>query len=132
MHSPKSIKREVYVYFSAEEIDRLTALFKFSVVLKLLHQRPSLDAIRSFIRCCWGIGFQPIVSSMHMPRHIFTRLTNEEIFSKLCPWRCAISMGSLIGPSIGIQIFMKTKSHLLSLCELLFQGFRLTIIMKLF
>lgn len=43
------IDGEVCIIFLKEEIDRSSESFKFSLVLKFLHQSPMLDAIRSFI-----------------------------------------------------------------------------------
>ncbi|KAF5482094.1 hypothetical protein F2P56_002688 [Juglans regia] len=75
-HTPQSLP-EVEI-----PIDRSAAPFKFSIVLKFLRQRPSLDAIRSFICCRWGLGSQLVVSSMQRPRSVFIQLTNEEDFIK--------------------------------------------------
>lgn len=53
-----------YVSFSKEEIERSSKPFKFSLMMKFLRQRPSLDTIRVFIRSRWGLDSQPVVSAM--------------------------------------------------------------------
>lgn len=78
----KTIDGEVCVVFSKEELDRSALPFQFSLVLKFLCQRPSLDSIRSFIRMRWGLLKEPIVSSMDKLRNVFVHLTSEEDFVK--------------------------------------------------
>lgn len=68
--------------FSKDEVDRSAIPFQYSLVLKFLLQRPSLDSIRSFICARWGMSKQPIVSSMNKPRNIFVCLTLEDDFVK--------------------------------------------------
>lgn len=58
----KTIDGEVCVVFSKEEMDQSALPFQFSLVLKFLHQRPSLDSIRLFIRTRWGLLKQLVVS----------------------------------------------------------------------
>ncbi|XP_042973206.1 uncharacterized protein LOC122305010 [Carya illinoinensis] len=80
--SHKTIDGEVCVVFSKDELDRLAIPFQFSLVLKFLRQRPSLDSIRSFIKARWGLTNQPIVSSMRKPRNVFVRLSLKDDFVK--------------------------------------------------
>lgn len=48
--APTSVDGAICVLFSKKEIEQSVVPFKFSLVLKFLRQRPSLDTIRSFIR----------------------------------------------------------------------------------
>ncbi|XP_042944787.1 uncharacterized protein LOC122278668 [Carya illinoinensis] len=80
--APKSVDGEVCVLFNKDEIDKSAAPFRFSIVLKFLHQRSSLDSIRAFIRARWGLTKQPIVPSMLRPRNVFIQLSTEEDFVK--------------------------------------------------
>ncbi|XP_041016212.1 uncharacterized protein LOC121258736 [Juglans microcarpa x Juglans regia] len=77
-----NVEGEVCVIFSKDELDRSAAPFQFSLVLKFLRQRPSLNAFRSFIRSGWGLLKQPVVSAMNRPRNVFIRMTSEEDFVK--------------------------------------------------
>lgn len=61
---PKIIDGELCFTFSAKEIQRASSPFHFSMVLKFLRQRPSLDNFRMFIRSRWGISSVPVVSAM--------------------------------------------------------------------
>ncbi|KAF5472054.1 hypothetical protein F2P56_008801 [Juglans regia] len=79
---PKTMEGEVYFLFSKEEILKSAEPFRFSLVLKFLRQRPSLDAIRLFIKNRWGLSGVAVVSSMRKPRNVFVRLTLEEDFNK--------------------------------------------------
>ncbi|XP_042958231.1 uncharacterized protein LOC122293850 [Carya illinoinensis] len=81
-HQPKTIDGELVFTFSVEEIEKLAQPFLFSIVLKFLRQRPSLDAVRAFIRNRWGLSSMPIVSAMQRPRHVFVRMANEMDFNK--------------------------------------------------
>ncbi|KAG2411217.1 hypothetical protein I3760_Q020500 [Carya illinoinensis] len=67
---PKIIDGELVFTFSAKEIDKLAQPFRFSIVLKFLRQRPSLDAVsfvvgggclacRLFQRCSVQDTFSP-------------------------------------------------------------------------
>ncbi|XP_042983245.1 uncharacterized protein LOC122312650 [Carya illinoinensis] len=82
MRPPKIIDGQVCFMFSKEEMAASAAPFRFSLVLKFLRQRPSLDAIRMFIRNRWGLGGNAVVSSMGKNKHVFVRLTSEEDFNK--------------------------------------------------
>lgn len=79
---PKTIHGKIYFSFTVEELEKTAEPFRYSLVLKFLWQRPSLDAIRAFIRCCWRLSNLPIVSAMQRPRHVFVRLSNESDFNK--------------------------------------------------
>ncbi|XP_035544640.1 uncharacterized protein LOC118348022 [Juglans regia] len=79
---PKYVDGEICFQFSKEEIARSAEPFRFSIVLKFLKQRPSLDSIRSFINNRWGLSCMPIVSAMRRPRNVFIRMTNELDFLK--------------------------------------------------
>ncbi|KAF5459457.1 hypothetical protein F2P56_023400, partial [Juglans regia] len=79
---PKTMEGEVYFLFSKEEILKSAEPFKFSLVLKFLKQRPSLDTIRLFIKNRWGLSGVAVVSSMRKPRNVFVRLMSEEDFNK--------------------------------------------------
>ncbi|XP_041017040.1 uncharacterized protein LOC121259500 [Juglans microcarpa x Juglans regia] len=68
---------EVFFSFSSEEILKTSEPFRFSMVVKFLRQRPSLDCICAFIRSRWGLSSMPVVSAMQRPRNIFIRMTNE-------------------------------------------------------
>ncbi|XP_040994284.1 uncharacterized protein LOC121240822 [Juglans microcarpa x Juglans regia] len=46
LRQPKHVEGEVFVQFTKEELDRSAVPFRFSLVLKFLRQRPSLDRIR--------------------------------------------------------------------------------------
>ncbi|KAG2721043.1 hypothetical protein I3760_02G063000 [Carya illinoinensis] len=78
----KTMDGEVYFLFSKEEIVKSAEPFRFSLVLKFLRQRPSLDAIRIFIKSRWGLYGIVVVSAMRKPRNVFVRLTSEEDFNK--------------------------------------------------
>ncbi|XP_041025303.1 uncharacterized protein LOC121265683 [Juglans microcarpa x Juglans regia] len=78
--SHKIVDGEVCIIFSKDEVDRSAIPFQYSLVLKFLRQRPSLDSIRAFIKARWGLSNQPIVSSMSKP--VFVRLALEEDFVK--------------------------------------------------
>lgn len=81
---PKIIDAKFYMLFTKEEIDRSTTPFKFSMVMKFIRQRPSLDAIHSFIRNRWGLEIkQPVISAMRRPRNIYVRFSNEPVFFKV-------------------------------------------------
>ncbi|XP_042974579.1 uncharacterized protein LOC122306211 [Carya illinoinensis] len=94
---PKIVDGEIIFHFSAEEIERTATPFQYSMVIKFLRPRPSLDDIRVFIRSRWGLSSMPVVSSMQQPRHVFVRMSNEEDFNKAlsrdscdvngCPYR---------------------------------------------
>lgn len=58
------------------------APFRYSLVLKFLRQRPTLDAIRLFIRNRWGLVGTMVVSSMSKNRNVFVRLTSEDDSNK--------------------------------------------------
>ncbi|KAF5458516.1 hypothetical protein F2P56_022539 [Juglans regia] len=79
---PKFLDGDIYFQFSREEIIKSTEPFRFSVVLKFLKQRPSLDAVRCFIHNRWGLSTTPIVFSMRRPRNVFVRMANEVDFTK--------------------------------------------------
>ncbi|XP_042958095.1 uncharacterized protein LOC122293630 [Carya illinoinensis] len=79
---PKIVDGEVFFQFTKEEIARLAEPFRFSIVLKFLKQRPSLDAFRSFIHSRWGLSSTPVVSSMQRPRNVFVRMMSEADFTK--------------------------------------------------
>ncbi|XP_042964017.1 uncharacterized protein LOC122298309 [Carya illinoinensis] len=79
---PKTIDGELVFTFSVDEIEKLAQPFRYSIVLKFLKQRPSLDAVRSFIRNRWGLSSMPVVSAMQRPRHVFVRMANEMDFNK--------------------------------------------------
>ncbi|XP_041009290.1 uncharacterized protein LOC121253324 [Juglans microcarpa x Juglans regia] len=71
-----------YVSFTKEEIERSAQPFKFSLVMKFMRQRPSLDIIRAFIRSRWGLDSKPVVSAMLKARSVFVRFSNELDFIK--------------------------------------------------
>ncbi|XP_035541522.1 uncharacterized protein LOC118344586 [Juglans regia] len=79
---PKIIDGELVFSFSTEEIAKLAQPFRYSIVLKFIRQRPSLDAVRSFIRTRWGLSSMPMVSAMQRPRNVFVRMANEMDFNK--------------------------------------------------
>ncbi|KAF5470378.1 hypothetical protein F2P56_010897, partial [Juglans regia] len=79
---PKVLEGEVYFQFSKEEIARSAEPFRYSVVLKFLKNRPSLDAVRAFIHSRWGLTANPVVSAMRRPRNVFVRMVNEVDFTK--------------------------------------------------
>ncbi|KAG6691211.1 hypothetical protein I3842_10G054700 [Carya illinoinensis] len=68
--------------FSLEEIQKSAKPFVFSLGLKFLGQRPSLDVIRAFVRNRWGLVAQPVISGMRKPRNVFLRFSKEEDFLK--------------------------------------------------
>ncbi|KAF5449716.1 hypothetical protein F2P56_030133 [Juglans regia] len=74
---------EVYFMFSKEEIVKSAEPFRLSLVLKFLRQRPSLDAIRLFIKNRWGLSGIAVVSAMRKPYNVFVRLTSEKDFNKV-------------------------------------------------
>ncbi|KAG2679826.1 hypothetical protein I3760_11G069500 [Carya illinoinensis] len=78
----KTMDGEVYFLFSKEEMLKSAEPFRFSLVLKFLRQRPSLDAIRIFIKNRWGLSGMAVVSIMRRPRNVFVRLTSEDDFNK--------------------------------------------------
>ncbi|KAF5465161.1 hypothetical protein F2P56_015190 [Juglans regia] len=82
LRPPKMVEGEVYFQFTKEEIARLAEPFCYSVVLKFLKNRPSLDAVRAFIHSRWGLMAILVVSSMRRPRNIFVRMANEADFTK--------------------------------------------------
>ncbi|XP_035546258.1 uncharacterized protein LOC118348509 [Juglans regia] len=82
LRPPKIIEGEICFIFSAEETEATARPFRFSIVLKFLRQRPSLDSIRSFIRSRWGLSCCPVVSAMQNSRNVFIRMSKEEDFNK--------------------------------------------------
>ncbi|KAF5474794.1 hypothetical protein F2P56_006658 [Juglans regia] len=78
----KIIEWEICFIFSAEETEATARPFRFSIILKFLRQRPSLDSIRSFIRSRWGLSCCPVVSAMQNPRNVFIRMLKEDDFNK--------------------------------------------------
>lgn len=68
LHTPKMVDGDLCMVFSKEEIALSAQPFKFSMVMKFLQRRPYLDIIKSFIRNCWGLANQHVVSSMRKPR----------------------------------------------------------------
>ncbi|XP_035540280.1 uncharacterized protein LOC118344244 [Juglans regia] len=79
---PKCVEGEFFVQFTKEELDRSAVPFRFSMVLKFLRQRPSLDRIRGFIHSRWGLTNQPVVSAMRKARNVFVRFSDEDDFLK--------------------------------------------------
>ncbi|KAF5442897.1 hypothetical protein F2P56_035507 [Juglans regia] len=79
---PKMLEGEVYFQFTKEEIERSAEPFRYSVVLKFLKNRPSLDAVRAFIHSRWGLTASPVVSAMRRQRNVFVRMANEVDFTK--------------------------------------------------
>lgn len=67
---------------SKEEFEHSAQPFKYSLVLKFMHRRPSLDHIKAFYRPRWGLVVQPVILAMANPRLVFVRLSNEEDFIK--------------------------------------------------
>ncbi|XP_041025527.1 uncharacterized protein LOC121265935 [Juglans microcarpa x Juglans regia] len=82
LRPPKMIDAELCVMFSPEEIHKSAQPFVFSLVMKFLRQRPSLDVIRSFVRSRWGLESQLVVSSMRKPRNVFLKFSKEDDFLK--------------------------------------------------
>ncbi|KAF5458486.1 hypothetical protein F2P56_022510 [Juglans regia] len=82
MRSPNMIEGQVCFMFSKEEMVLSAEPFRYSLVLKFLKQRHSLDAIRMFIRVRWGLMGNAVVSSMSKNHNVFIRLTSEEDFNK--------------------------------------------------
>ncbi|KAF5469004.1 hypothetical protein F2P56_013109 [Juglans regia] len=78
----KVLDGEVYFQFLREEIIKSAESFRFSVVLKFLKQRPSLDVVRCFIHNHWGLSTTPVVSSMRRLRNVFVCMANEVDFTK--------------------------------------------------
>ncbi|KAG7941496.1 hypothetical protein I3843_16G046700 [Carya illinoinensis] len=88
----KLLDGEVYFQFSREKISNFAEPFRYSVILKFLKQRPSLDAVRSFIHNRWGLSTSPIASSMRRPSNVFVRMANDADFTKaLCRDVCEIN-----------------------------------------
>ncbi|XP_042964662.1 uncharacterized protein LOC122298886 [Carya illinoinensis] len=79
---PKYIDGEPFFSFSAEEVAKTAEPFRFSMVVKFLRQRPSLDSIHAFIRNRWGLSSLPVVSAMQRPRNIFIRMSSESDLHK--------------------------------------------------
>ncbi|XP_035549697.1 uncharacterized protein LOC118349401 [Juglans regia] len=79
---PKVLDGEVYFQFTKEEIARSAEPFRYSVVLKFLKNRPSLDTVRAFIHNRWGLTATPVVSAMRRPRNVFVRMSNDVDFTK--------------------------------------------------
>ncbi|XP_040987651.1 uncharacterized protein LOC121235368 [Juglans microcarpa x Juglans regia] len=86
LRQPRHVEGEVFVQFTKEELDRSAVPFRFSLVLKFLRQRPSLDRIRGFIHSRWGLSTQPMVSVMRKPRNVFVQFSNEDDFLKAISW----------------------------------------------
>ncbi|XP_042964729.1 uncharacterized protein LOC122298952 [Carya illinoinensis] len=82
VRAPKVLDGDTYIWFSQDELDRSAQPFRYSLVLKFIRQRPSLDTIRAFIRTRWGLNAQPVVSSMKSPRHVFLRFAKEDDYHK--------------------------------------------------
>lgn len=96
---PKVVDGEVFVQFSKEELEKSAKPFRFAIVMKFLHQRPSLDRIRSFIHGRWGLMAQQVVSTMRRPSHVFVRSSNEEDFLK------AMTRGSCDNDGVMYKLF---------------------------
>ncbi|XP_042951450.1 uncharacterized protein LOC122287689 [Carya illinoinensis] len=70
----------MYFVFSKAEVQSSAEPFRFSVVLKFLRRRPSLDQIRSFIQNRWGLRAVPVIGQLRNPRNVLVRLVMEEDF----------------------------------------------------
>ncbi|XP_042964725.1 uncharacterized protein LOC122298948 [Carya illinoinensis] len=79
---PLIIDGQVCYMFSKEEMALSAAPFKYSLVLKFLRQRPTLDAIRMFIWQRWRLIGNIVVSSMSKNQNVFICLISEEDFNK--------------------------------------------------
>ncbi|KAF5446731.1 hypothetical protein F2P56_032334 [Juglans regia] len=98
LRPPKVVDGEICFMFSVEEIERTALPFRYSLVLKFLRQRPSLDAIRAFIRQRWGLSSSPVVSAMLRARNVFIRLSNEGDFNKALSRESCEIAGALYRP----------------------------------
>ncbi|XP_042973018.1 uncharacterized protein LOC122304820 [Carya illinoinensis] len=70
----------MYFIFSKAEVQSSAEPFQFSVVLKFLRRRPSLDQIRSSIQNRWGLKAIPVIGQLRNPRNVLIRLVMEEDF----------------------------------------------------
>lgn len=77
---PKFSDGEMFFPFSRTKIKQSAKSFRFSIVLKFLSRRPSLDHVRGFIKTCWGLRVLSIVGQLKNPRNILVWLSNEENF----------------------------------------------------
>lgn len=68
--------------FPEKKLSILVASFRFSMVMKFLGQRPSLDRIHIFISGRWGLFAQPVILAMRKPRNVFFWFSFEEDFFK--------------------------------------------------
>ncbi|KAG6657585.1 hypothetical protein CIPAW_04G100800 [Carya illinoinensis] len=83
MRPPKIIYGQVCFVFSKDEMVVSAAPFRYSLVLKFLRQKLTLDAIIMFIHNRWALGGTVVVSSMSKNRNVFVRLTSKEDFNKV-------------------------------------------------
>lgn len=111
LHALKTIDGELYFQFSKEEISCLEESFKFSIVLKFLKQRPSLDAIRAFIRSWWGLEGTPMVFAMRCPCNVFIHISSKANFFKALS-REACDIDGVTLRFIGPLSSVKMKNHL--------------------
>lgn len=66
--------------FSKVEVQLLSKPFCFSIVLKFLCRRPSLDHIQGFINNRWGLKAIPIIGQLSNPCNVLVRMAKEEDF----------------------------------------------------
>ncbi|KAF5465280.1 hypothetical protein F2P56_015300 [Juglans regia] len=81
MQEAKLIEGELCFIFNKEEINRMAALFRFSVVLSFQRRCPSLDVIRGYIKNRWGLISMPVVGAIRRRAcNVLVHLTNEANF----------------------------------------------------
>lgn len=89
IRDPKFNDGEMFFMFSKAEISKSAEPFRFSVVIKFLRKRPSLDYIRGFIKSCWNLHVMPVVGQLSNPPNVLVRLTEENDFTSVMARRNA-------------------------------------------
>lgn len=70
----------MFFLFSKIEIQQSAEPFRFSVVLKFLRRRPSLDHICDFIKNRWALKSIPVIGQLQNPRNVLVQMAKEEDF----------------------------------------------------
>lgn len=71
----------MFFLFSKAEINQSAEPFRFSVVLKFLRRRPSLDHIRAFIKNRWGLKSVLVIGQLQNLRNVLVRMAEEDFIS---------------------------------------------------
>lgn len=77
LRKPKPINGDLGFVFSDVEMDRVAEDLKFTLILKFLSSRPSIDVLQCQIIKTWGFSEVPMISFMD-DFHVLLHLANEK------------------------------------------------------